>query len=155
MFTEISMMRLELCCASVHWESLESLCWHRNGAETSQPVSWRPVGDTQLTLTKQYPLNGGNKIAMRLDAQEDGGGIINTGFWGIAVEAGAQYELSLYLRRAEDSSVSASLHLSFSKDVQCAGLLNIRLWWGVQHITRAEWCKHGPVRSAGACRLQK
>ena len=70
-------------------------------------MSWRPLGDTQLTLTKQYPLNGGTKIAMRLDAQEDGCGIINTGFWGIAVEAGAQYELSLYLRRAEDSSVSA------------------------------------------------
>ena len=44
------------------------------------------LGDTQLTLTKQYPLNGGNKIAMRLDADSGAGGIINTGFWGISVD---------------------------------------------------------------------
>ena len=81
-----------------------ALC--RNSAETSQPVSWRPIGDTQLTLTKQYPLNGGNKIAMRLDADSGAGGIINTGFWGISVAAGKRYELSLYLRKAQPSSVS-------------------------------------------------
>ena len=80
--------------------------------ETSQPVSWRPLGDTRLTLTKQYPLNGGNKISMRLDAEEGVGGIINTGFWGVAVEAGAKYELSLYLRKADESSVSGPAHLS-------------------------------------------
>ena len=84
--------------------ALVALC--RNSAETSQPVSWRPIGDTQLTLTKQYPLNGGNKIAMRLDADSEAGGIINTGFWGISLAAGKQYELSLYLRKAEQSSVS-------------------------------------------------
>ena len=76
-------------------------------------MSWRPLGDTRLTLTKQHPLNGGNRIAMRLDAEEGAGGIINTGFWGISVEAGAQYELSLYLRRADNSSVSAPPHLFF------------------------------------------
>ena len=79
----------------------------RNSGETSQPVSWRPIGDTQLTLTKQYPLNGGNKIAMRLDADSGAGGIINTGFWGISVAAGRHYELSLYLRNAQPSSVSS------------------------------------------------
>ena len=78
----------------------------RIDGDTSQPVSWRPLGDTRLTLTKQYPLNGGNKIAMRLDAEAGSGGIINTGFWGMAVANGKQYELSLYLRRAEDSMVS-------------------------------------------------
>lgn len=86
-------------------------CWCRSNAETSQPVSWRPLGDTQLTLTKQYPLNGGNKISMRVDAASGGGGIINTGFWGISVEAGKQYELSLYLRNVQDSSVSVSSFL--------------------------------------------
>lgn len=86
--------------------SLRMIALCRNSAETSQPVSWRPIGDTQLTLTKQYPLNGGNKIAMRLDADSGAGGIINTGFWGISVEAGNRYELSLYLRSAQPSLVS-------------------------------------------------
>lgn len=74
-------------------------------------MSWRPLVDTQLTLTKQFPLNGGNKISMRLDAESGAGGIINTGFWGISVEAGKQFELSLYLRKAQDASVSISCAL--------------------------------------------
>ncbi len=92
-----------LLCTGFH-RYTQLLC--RIDGDTSQPVSWRPLGDTRLTLTKQYPLNGGNKIAMRLDAEAGSGGIINTGFWGMAVANGKQYELSLYLRRAEDSMVS-------------------------------------------------
>ena len=76
-------------------------------------MSWRPLGNTRLTLTKQYPLDGGNRISMRLDAEEAAGGIINTGFWGISVEAGQRYELSLYLRKADESSVSDPLHPSY------------------------------------------
>ncbi|CAL8471543.1 g11085 [Coccomyxa elongata] len=79
---------------------------------TSQPVSWRPLGSTTLTLTKQYSMtgNGARSLSMRLaPAQGAPGGIINTGFWGIPVQAGHQYELSAYLR---DPSSDAEALLS-------------------------------------------
>lgn len=75
---------------------------------TSQPVSWRPLGSTTLTLTKQYPMtgNGARSLSMRLaPTQGAPGGIINTGFWGMPVQAGHQYELSAYLRDPSSDAV--------------------------------------------------
>jgi hypothetical protein len=52
--------------------------------------------------------NGARSLAMRLAAGKgEPGGIINTGFWGISVEAGHQYELSVYLRDPSSDAVSA------------------------------------------------
>ncbi len=79
---------------------------------TSQPVSWKPLGGTTLTLTKQYPMpdNGARGLAMRLaSGAGELGGIINTGFWGIPVQAGHDYELSVYLRDPSSDRVRACL----------------------------------------------
>ncbi len=80
---------------------------------TSQPVSWRPLGSTELTLTKEYPMtgNGARSLSMRLAPTQGGpGGIINTGFWGVPVQAGHQYELSAYLRDPSSDAVCMHPH---------------------------------------------
>lgn len=77
-------------------------------------MSWRPLGSANLTLTKQFPLNGGNRVAMHLgvSASQGGGGILNSGFWGIPVRQGGRYELSLYLRQPGSAKVREFLPLS-------------------------------------------
>lgn len=83
----------------------------RDLGATSQPVSWRPLGAGNLTLTKQYPLNGGNRVAMHLRVSQGGGGILNGGFWGIPVRRGGRYELSVFLRQPDSADVRKPLHL--------------------------------------------
>ncbi|EIE21944.1 glycoside hydrolase [Coccomyxa subellipsoidea C-169] len=98
---------------------------------TSQPVSWKPLGGTTLTLTKQYPMpdNGARGLAMRLaSGPGELGGIINTGFWGIPVQAGHDYELSVYLRdpssdRASPLSVSIALESSHGSHTYATAVL--------------------------------
>jgi hypothetical protein len=66
---------------------------------TSQPISWLPLGGTTLALTKQHPMNDKRHVALRVTpANGSAGGIINTGFWGVPVEEGCAYELSIYLK---------------------------------------------------------
>ena len=81
-------------------------CAYRELGATSQPVSWRPLGSANLTLTKHFPLNGGSRVAMHLGTSGTGGGITNTGFWGIPVTRGGRYELSVYLRHPGSSQAS-------------------------------------------------
>lgn len=71
-------------------------------------MSWTPLGAARLTLTKRYPLNGGNRVAMHLGVSgaQGGGGILNSGFWGIPVREGGRYELSIYLRQPGCTDVS-------------------------------------------------
>jgi alpha-N-arabinofuranosidase len=91
--------------------SLESFCtWRRELGATSQPVSWRPLGEANLTLTKQFPLNGENRVAMHLGGAgaRSGAGITNSGFWGVPVRQGARYELSMYLRHPGSDDVSVA-----------------------------------------------
>lgn len=71
----------------------------RDLGATSQPISWTPLGAANLTLTKQYPLNGANRVAMHLGVSQGGGGILNSGFWGIPLRQRGRYELSVYLRQ--------------------------------------------------------
>ena len=82
--------------------------WRRELGATSQPVSWRPLGEANLTLTKQFPLNGENRVAMHLGAASarSGAGITNSGFWGVPVRQGARYELSMYLRHPGSDEAS-------------------------------------------------
>ena len=81
---------------------------------TSQPVSWYPLGNATLTLSKRFPVNRNNPVAMNISAGTGKGpsGIMNTGFWGINVEQGKEYMLSLQLRSATTvSRIISNYHL--------------------------------------------
>lgn len=92
--------QVHIMILSLSWG--EIVC--RVKSETSQPVSWMPLGSTTLTLTKQFPMtindSAARSLAMRLAPTVEGraGGIINSGFWGIPLWAGHDYELSIYIR---------------------------------------------------------
>ena len=67
----------------------------------AQPKSWDALPGTQALLTRSDSLNADNPVAMRLVAGNHTGGIVNTGYWGIALGEGRSYHLSLWLKFAE------------------------------------------------------
>jgi len=79
---------------------------NRSFDNSTSPDFWTPV--TQGTATGQFatdttqPLNANNLRALKLtmDAGIGSIGAANSGFWGMAIQAGARYELSLYVRAA-------------------------------------------------------
>eukprot|EP00884_Botryococcus_braunii_P004902 jgi/Botrbrau1/14412/Bobra.0014s0059.1 len=64
----------------------------------AQPQSWVRLGDSVLTLTREYPVNENNPIAMSVSSPSGTPGIANTGYWGIPVQEGKSYHLSAFLR---------------------------------------------------------
>lgn len=81
---------------------------NRSFANSVNPDYWTLV--TQGTAAGQFvtdtsqPLNTNNLRALKLTMDSGIGsvGVANSGFWGMAVQAGARYELSLYGRAAAD-----------------------------------------------------
>ncbi|EFN58711.1 hypothetical protein CHLNCDRAFT_140355 [Chlorella variabilis] len=68
----------------------------------------RELRGTTTTLTREQPVCRGNPVAMELGSGGGGGraGLVNTGYWGVSVEAGTRYSLSLYLRVPEGAGPS-------------------------------------------------
>ena len=62
-----------------------------------EPDGWGPL-QSQLELCREGMLNDVQKQALRVRIEAPGGGVRNTGFWGIGVQEGTQYRLSLWVR---------------------------------------------------------
>ncbi|KAL0055122.1 hypothetical protein WJX82_007357 [Trebouxia sp. C0006] len=75
-----------------------------------QPRSWFPVGpDTELTLVKQQPIALGQKRStayIKISTGQSGGGLSNTGYWGIPVQQDQEYQLSVIIQ--SESAESAA-----------------------------------------------
>lgn len=74
-----------------------------------QPISWSPVGKTALTLVKQQPINFGSRGStayIKLSTDDSGGGLTNTGYWGIPVQKGRAYQLAVIIRSDYDGDIS-------------------------------------------------
>ncbi|KAL4458046.1 hypothetical protein ABPG75_012911 [Micractinium tetrahymenae] len=71
-------------------------------------IAWSPLPGTATTLTREQPLNPRNLVAMELSSTGGGSpaGIVNSGYWGVPVEAGVRYTLSLYLRVPQGSATT-------------------------------------------------
>lgn len=94
----------------------EFLKEQREGAEydplSDIIVAWQPLPGTSSSLTKDQPLNEHNTVAMELTAQSGPrSGIVNTGYWGVYVQKGHSYTVSLYARTrdAEGKTMSVAL----------------------------------------------
>jgi alpha-N-arabinofuranosidase len=76
-------------------------------------VAWRALPGTQTALTKSVPLNEQNLVALEVTAPGGPapGGLLNGGFWGIAVAAGERYSQSLYLRNLQVDAVNVTVSL--------------------------------------------
>lgn len=68
-----------------------------------------PVGKTALTLVKQQPIATGSKATvayLKISTDKTGGGLTNTGFWGIPVQKDHEYQLAVILQTESDGDVS-------------------------------------------------
>ncbi|PRW58664.1 Alpha-L-arabinofuranosidase 1 isoform B [Chlorella sorokiniana] len=84
-------------------------------------VAWQPLPGTNADLTRDNPLNEHNRISMVLTAGAPGtpSGIANFGYWGVALQRGESYTVSLYLRTSESSSRNVTISL-VSQDLATA-----------------------------------
>lgn len=62
-------------------------------------MAWQALPGTTTSLTRDKPLNPTNLVSMTLSATANGSvGIVNHGYWGMHVEKGQSYTVSLYAR---------------------------------------------------------
>ena len=68
-----------------------------------------PVGKTALTLVKQQPITFGSKAStadVKVSTDKSGGGLINTGYWGIPAQKDQEYQLAVIIRTESDGDVT-------------------------------------------------
>nr|QOL01194.1 putative extracellular protein TR9_006 [Trebouxia lynnae] len=66
-----------------------------------QPKSWFPVGGAELTLVKQQPITFGQPSStayIKVSTGSKGGGLSNSGYWGVPVQDKQEYQLSVILQ---------------------------------------------------------
>ncbi len=69
---------------------------------------WNTVGHATLSLDASKPISEKNRNCCRVDALP-GGGVANDGYFGMAVQAGAEYSLSVAMRGDVKGDVEVSL----------------------------------------------
>lgn len=73
--------------------------------QLNQPISWNPLSSTKVFLTKTDPLGPNNQVALNVTAYNPGGGIANSGFWGVPLNGGWIYHFSIYIKGDRQSTV--------------------------------------------------
>lgn len=68
--------------------------------DQNKPDGWEAM-ESQISLCKENLLNEVQTNALRVHVNIAGGGVRNTGYWGIGVTRGTQYKLSLWVRTEE------------------------------------------------------
>ncbi|DBA71494.1 TPA: aspartate-semialdehyde dehydrogenase-like protein [Trebouxia sp. C0005] len=74
-----------------------------------QPRSWLPVGKTAVTLVRQQPINAGGRSStayIKISTDDSGGGLTNTGYWGIPVEKDQDYQLAVIIQSEPSGDVT-------------------------------------------------
>ncbi|KAL4437047.1 hypothetical protein ABPG75_004186 [Micractinium tetrahymenae] len=89
-------------------------------------VAWEALPGTTTALTKDQPLNAKNPVAMELTAGPGPrAGIVNFGYWGVYVQKGQSYTVSLYARTSDKQPKDITVAL-LSED-QSASYANLTL----------------------------
>ena len=78
-----------------------------------QPKSWFPVDGAKLTLVKLQPITNGQSSTayIKLSTGSQGGGLSNTGYWGIPVQDKQEYQLSVIIQSETAASADQVLPL--------------------------------------------
>ncbi len=87
-----------------------------------QKVSWAGQANTEMWLTREHPLAATNTVALKLITAEGGGGVTNTGFWGIPAGDGKAYAFSFYAVNQASSAQqvrASSLVMSLASKLIC------------------------------------
>lgn len=85
--------------------------WSPDLAMTGWRTQYADGSHAASVVTDEHPLNEATPHALRIDLAEAYGAVsvINGGYWGIAVEEGATYDLEFYLRAERTPHVRASV----------------------------------------------
>lgn len=76
-----------------------------------QPKSWFPAGGAELMLVKLQPITTSKPSTayIKLRTGSKGGGLSNTGYWGIPVQDKQEYQLSVILQSETTDSANQVL----------------------------------------------
>ena len=93
--------------------------WSPDLAMTGWRVQYSDGSQASSAVTDEYPLNDATPHSLRLDLCSARGEVsaVNTGYWGLAVEAGKRYDLEFYVRSEGTSRCRASIVTSSGKRV--------------------------------------
>ena len=129
--------------------SCNSWCCRLKG----QPRSWFPVGKAELTLVKQQPIaiTLGQKSStayIKISTGQSGGGLSNTGYWGIPVQEDQEYQLSVIIQ-SESAESAANEVLNFVSKL--CSLSMTELWHQVSQTSNCQSTILVICHSSSAC----
>ena len=101
-------------------KTLDGLHERNTGSKNNLIVPWVAMAATSATLTRELPLNPGNQVAMEVTVSgpieelniSNEGGLINFGYWGIAVQKGESYAFSIYIRNPQNEEIKLRVALT-------------------------------------------
>ena len=73
--------------------------------QSTDPRSWAISASTKASISRMQPRDRGNPTYITILSHDKRARLSNHGFWGIPVQKGAAYELSLYLRASRECKV--------------------------------------------------
>lgn len=68
--------------------------------DPKEPVRWSAIGSAEIALDPERPLNQTIPTSLRLKAASAGGGVSNSGYWGIPVTPSTTYRASFHAKSA-------------------------------------------------------
>ncbi|HEX6963431.1 MAG TPA: alpha-L-arabinofuranosidase C-terminal domain-containing protein [Lacipirellula sp.] len=83
------------------------LIQNRSFEHRERMYAWRPAAPSEaieLVIADEAPLNDNNRHYLRVTAKQNGAAVANSGYDGISVKAGEEYNVSVYARSADGSS---------------------------------------------------
>lgn len=73
-----------------------------------QARSWLPVGKTEFTLVKELPIHSSHRRGtayIKMSTDKAGGGVTNTGYWGIPVQKDQEYQLAVIIQSEPSGNI--------------------------------------------------
>jgi len=101
------------------------------------------VGSAELTLVKQQPISLGQKRStayIKISTGQSGGGLSNTGYWGIPVQQDQEYQLSVIIQ-SESAESAANEVLNFVSNM-ASGLQSVYDRAVTSRVTDIKLSKH-------------
>ncbi len=127
---------------------------NRSFEDADTPQGWSVVtgsgGGADIALDSSRPLNANNRRALRLEVSTAGAGgvgnavtrvggpgIVNEGYWGIAVRAGESYDLSLHARRDDgfNSALDVTLQSNAGRVLARSRIAGLTTGWKRHAVT--------------------
>lgn len=79
---------------------------NRSFEDAEKPEYWNATGPADIAVDNSQPASAKNPHSLRIDATGPGGGAVNGGYWGMALQKGESYKLSFFARGESALSVS-------------------------------------------------